>query len=231
MVKVDILGIKVDKVNLQQALKKVEEFLADSKKHYIVTPNPEMIVLAQKDGPFGKILNKADLAIPDGIGLIWASKVLSSAAISQRVTGIDLMEKICQMAEKKRLTVGLIGGKGETAKKVVEVLQNKYPKLRLRVFKENDRIVSDVDILFVAYGAPKQEKWIVKNLPEIGVKVTMGVGGAFEMIAGIQKRAPKWLREAGFEWFWRLIWQPWRIKRQLALPIFVFLVLKQKFLS
>lgn len=228
--KIDILGIKVDRVNLPQALKRVEDFLGDEKKHFIVTPNPEIVVLAQKDYQFRQILNKADLAIPDGTGLIWASKILGSS-LPERVTGVDLMEKTCQLAEKKGFTVGLLGGKGDTAEKTARVLETKFPKLRLRVFKENDRIVLKTDILFVAFGAPKQEKWITKNLVKTPVKVAMGVGGAFELIAGKQKRAPKFIQNSGFEWLWRLITQPWRIKRQLALPFFVFLVLKQKFLS
>lgn len=225
--KIDILGVRVDNVSFEEAVNKVEEFIGDKNKHYVVTPNPEIGILAQKDHKLRQILNSADLAIPDGIGLIWASRILGSR-LKERVTGVDLMEKFCQVAEKKGFSVGLLGGKNGVASLCAAVLKNRFEKLKLVVFDKNQPIYKDVDILFVAMGAPKQEKWIGKNLPKIPVKVAMGVGGAFEMITGAQIRAPKILQNLGLEWLWRLITQPWRVKRQLALLVFVYFVIKQK---
>lgn len=244
---IEILDVKVHLVDLKEALKKIEGFLKDGKKHYIVTPNPEIVVLAQKDTEFRRILNAAHLAIPDGIGLVWALKILGSRLklkgdgknkalnlrpsalhLKERVAGVDLMEKICQLAAKKRVSIGLLGGREDLAKKTAAILTHKFSRLQLVVFKENSPITQQVSVLFVAFGAPKQERWIEKNLSKIPVKIAMGVGGAFEMIAGLQRRAPNFVQKAGVEWLWRLILQPWRIKRQLSLLVFVYLVLKEK---
>lgn len=225
--KVDILGVKVDNVTYEGALERIEQFLKDGRKHYIVTPNPEIVVLAQKNHELQEILNSADLAIPDGIGLIWAAKILGEH-LKERVTGVDLMLKLCELAVKKRWKIGILGGRGDTIFRTAKVLSCKFPKLNLRVF-QNNKIDERLNVLFVAFGAPKQEKWIFSNLPKIPVRVAMGVGGAFEMITGIQKRAPKFIQNLGFEWLWRLILQPWRIKRQINLLVFIYLVFKESF--
>ena len=221
MESVDILGVKISKVDYQSAMRAVERFLADGRKHYIVTPNPEFIVRAQKDCQFCQILNRADLAIPDGIGL----------RVGTKVTGTDLMIGLCELAAKKGFSVFLLGGRGGVAKEAAKRLKTQFANLNIVGTYEGDSPggITAADFLFVAYGAPKQEKWIARNLPKIPVKVAMGVGGAFDFIAGKRKRAPRILRRLGLEWLWRLIQEPQRLPRIFNATIrFPLLVWRQR---
>lgn len=260
-----------------------------AEKYYIVTPNPEILVYASKHNGYKDILNNARLALCDGIGLIWAGKILGKS-FKKRVTGVDFLEMLCNEVSKKPITVGFLGGGPKIAERVAECLKQKYPGLKvvfaapewpeneavsdsylpLRSLSQLDEFsnasvpasrlssglgirpvsrglvktsshgkaprgiieikrYSNIDILFVAFGFPKQEEWISKNLDKIPVKVAIGVGGAFDYLSGKVPRAPFLIRQAGFEWLYRLIRQPWRIKRQLALLEFIYLILKEKF--
>lgn len=233
-----ILGVKIDDVNIDQALEIVKGWLSESTKRYIVTPNPEIVMMAQKDQQLKNILNKADLGIPDGVGLKLAGD------IAYHTPGIDLMEKIIKLAGEKGFTTGFLGGRDQVAKQVAERLKKKYPKLKvvfaesggeidnegniLRVRSNNNLDIPPTDILFVAFGPPKQEKWIAKNLAKIPAKVAMVVGGSFDYLSTEVPRAPKLIRDFGFEWLFRLILQPWRIKRQLALIHYLWLLTKNR---
>ncbi|MFC1700554.1 WecB/TagA/CpsF family glycosyltransferase [Patescibacteria group bacterium] len=223
----NILGIKIDNLTKEQVLNNVGRFMLDDEQHYIVTPNPEFIVKAQKDIDFKQILNQADLAIADGIGLIFASW-FSGGDLKHKITGIDLMEDICKQAEQKNWLVSLFGGELGVAEKTVDNLKRRYANLKVGVFQDNIKI--QPAILFVALGAPKQEKWIVENLPKMPqVKLAIGVGGAFDFISGRIKRAPKILRILGLEWAWRLILQPKRFGRIFnAVIVFPLLVIKER---
>lgn len=249
---VDILGVRVDKVTMNQAVNLVESWLKGTGKHYIVTPNIEFVMAAQKDPEFRKVLNQANLAIPDGFGLKLARFARRAADIQSTISGVDLMEDLIRVAAEKSYTVGFLGGKGEVAKKCAECLSKKYPGLKVAFAESGGKVDSDglqltanrlqqiensgqrlavgskllaVDILFVAFGQIKQEKWIAKNLPKIPVKVAMGVGGSFDELSGAVPRIPRWVHQIGLKWLVRLILQPWRIKRQMALVKFVWMVL------
>ena len=256
--KKNVLGVKIDDITSEEALERVKGWLEGKGKYYIVTPNPEFLVAAQKDQVFRKLLNDADLSIPDGVGLKLSGKVKNT------VYGVDFMEKLVEMSNdygftvsKAPLRVGLLGGKGGGAKRAAECLRKKYPKVKI-VFADSGGEIDDdgnviartlnliqgtkqsnerlprpfgarndggsLDILFVAFGHIKQEKWIGKNLKKIPVKVAMGVGGAFDYLSGEVMRAPKFIRVLGLEWLFRLILQPWRIKRQLALVKYMILL-------
>ncbi len=238
----NILNIKIDDVNRKEALKIVEGWLVKPGKHWIATPNPEMVVKAQKDAEFRKTLNEADLAIPDGVGL-------KLVGVKNRIAGVDLMMDLVKLAADKGYTVGFLGGRDGVAVKARDRLLVKYPNLKVSLAQEefyeqrssriNERISADrdpresaknpresIDILFVALGHGKQEAWIVQNLDKIPVKVAMGVGGAFDYISGRVPRAPLLVRKIGLEWLFRLIIQPWRIKRQLALLKFIWLIVR-----
>jgi len=215
--KVTILGVNIDDVSIDQAISIVAGWLQEGGKHYIVTPNPEFIVSAYGDPEFKKILNKADLAIPDGAGLKFSGKIKNTT------TGVDLMEALCQKASKSGWKIRLIGGKDGVAGRTSEKLKEKYPGLEV-VYAENGLEVNS-DLLFVAFGMGKQEKFIYENLDKLPTKVAMGVGGAFDYISGNVKRAPIWMRQLGLEWLFRLIIQPWRIKRQVNLFKFIFLII------
>ena len=229
--KTEILGVRIDNLAMEEALQKVEGFLKDGQQHYIVTPNPEFLVLAQKDKEFKEILNLADLAIPDGMGLVLAARFLGQP-LKQRVSGTDLMEKICQKAAQKKWPIFLMGGQQGVAEKAGENLRKKYLGLQIRTVPQIQSLKAEgQSLLFVALGAPKQEKWINENLKKMpSVKLVMGVGGAFDFIASQVPRAPKFLRAIGLEWLWRFICQPWRIKRIFrAVIVFPYLVIRSVF--
>lgn len=234
--KKDVLGIKIDDISIYEATKVVEKWLSNHDKHYIVTPNPEIVVMAQKDKVLKDIINQADLAVPDGIGLKFSGDIVNYSP------GVDLMEQLILMAEEKGFTVGLLGGREKVAEKCAKRLLEKYPKLKINFAKSGGEIdnvgntldlTSDIrhlksDLLFIAFGPPKQEKWITKNLAHISVKVAMGVGGAFDYLSGSIPRAPRWIRSIGLEWMFRLIVQPWRLKRQLTLFKYIWLLTKRR---
>lgn len=225
------------------------------KKIFIITPNPEMLVYASTHLDYQDKLNAADIALPDGIGLFFASGVMGDP-LQERITGVDFLEKLCKQAREKPLSMGFLGGKDGVAKRAAERLLKIYPWLEIVFVAEewskegyavasslpaaagkgkNKQNASDqsqttpIDILFVAYGVPKQEEWIYENLQSLPVKAAIGVGGAFDYLSGAVQRAPFIIRFLGFEWLFRLIVQPWRFRRQLALVTFISLVLKEKF--
>jgi len=226
----NILGVKISTLTYSDTLELIFKWLSEKGVFKtIVTPNPEFLVRAQKDMEFKRILNSADLAIPDGSKLIWASK----GKVLERVSGTDLMISLCGVCVKSGFTVGLIGGGEEIAEKTAECLLKKFPKLKIGIatancdWPRNDTV--RVDVLFVALGMVKQERWIYNNrekLKDSGVRLAMGVGGAFDYISGAVPRAPKFMRDAGLEWLFRLLVQPWRLKRQLALLEFVTMVMR-----
>lgn len=218
--KVDILGVKIDDIDINEALAQVEKWVVNPGKHYVVTPNPEFLVVAQKDPVFKKILNDADLSIPDGAGLKLSGKIKNT------FSGTDFMEKLIGVSAEKSFAVGFLGGKDGVAKEAAECLKQKYPKLKV-VFTSADTesLIPPLDLLFVALGHVKQEKWIAANLDKIPVHLAMGVGGAFDYLSGRVPRAPVWMRGLGLEWLFRLVIQPWRIKRQLALGQYILYLL------
>lgn len=227
--KTDVLGVKIDDLTMAEALSVVEKWIWNPGKHYIVTPNPEIVVAAQKDPVFKKILNDADLSIPDGAGLKLSGKVKNTFA------GTDFMERLVSLAAEKGFVTGFLGGSDEVAKKAAECLKQKYPGLKVAFAESGGEVDKDgkllrlpkllsTDILFVAFGHIKQEKWMAANLNSIPVKVAMGVGGAFDYLSGKVPRAPEWMRNLGFEWLFRLVVQPWRSGRQLALFEYLWLL-------
>lgn len=237
MEKISILGVKITNLSKEDILAKIKNFLVSDEQHYIVTPNPEIILEADKDEELFYILNSADLALGDGIGLKMAGWLYGKNL--QRVTGADLTMDLLEMAETKKIKIGvllwkksLLWERGLSPKKEVEkVLQKKYPGLDFCV-EEIDREVNApvsatfVDfkplIVFNALGFPYQEKFIFHNLKNIpSAKVAIGVGGTFDYLTGSRKRAAKFLRVAGLEWFWRLLIHPQRISRILR-AVFVF---------
>ncbi|MEK7513510.1 MAG: WecB/TagA/CpsF family glycosyltransferase [Patescibacteria group bacterium] len=214
-----ILGISVDSTSISSVLSICEEFLISRGKFYVVTPNPEMMVLAQNDLEFKKALNNADLAIPDGWGLRWGNP-----EIGQRVSGREVMLGLIDKTRSKDIKTLLVGGKPGIA-------QAAAFKLGVLGITDPDiELINKIQpqLLFVALGHGKQEKWIAKNLPKLKVKIAMGVGGALDQVAKPWLIAPKWMQTFGLEWLWRLILQPWRIKRQFSLVKYVYLVLKEK---
>jgi N-acetylglucosaminyldiphosphoundecaprenol N-acetyl-beta-D-mannosaminyltransferase len=233
-----ILGTKVHNLTLPQALKRTEGFLYDGKQHHIVTPNPEIVLKARNDCKYRAILNRADLSIPDGIGLVWASKILyGKKSLKTRVAGADFMREF--LCAANGINVLLLGGRNGAAKKAAinlgENFQNiKFYDLENTQNAHRDFLINEMykpDCVFVGLGAPKQERWIVQNLSRYPtIKFAMGVGGSLDFISGHVPRAPFWMRACGTEWFWRLAIEPKRAHRVFnAVIIFPVLVLKEKF--
>lgn len=244
--KTEILGVKINTETIEETTKLVEHFLVDGKQHYIVTPNPEFLVLAQKDEEFKYILNNADIAVADGFGLTLASRFIFGKKL-QRITGNDLVEILARTAEKNNYPIFFLGG-GEkgVAKKASEKLLKKFSKMPVagtmdeKIFNDPKNIDKEVidainfskaKILFVALGQGKQEKFIHYNLPQLNsVALAIGIGGVFDFLAGNKKRAPVFMQRFGLEWLYRLIQEPKRWKRIYnAVIIFPILVFYQKF--
>lgn len=234
--KVEILDISLDKVNYDDALDKIRTFLNDNETKTVVTPNAEIIMNAQKNLEFKKAINTADMVLPDGIGVVLASKILGDP-LKERTTGFDLMIKILKVAHENRNSVFLLGGKPGVADKAADKINKEYPCVNIVGVQhgyfsksEEEKIVEKIrkaspDFLFVAMGAPKQELFMVKYKNQLGCKVAMGVGGSLDVISGKVKRAPVFMQKAGLEWLYRLIKQPSRFKRIGALPMFLIKVL------
>lgn len=222
MAKVEILGVKIDDVNLSEALVKVAEFLDSNRQNWIATCNPEIVLTANSDQKYRDILNSASLAIADGFGIILAAIVLRGKFVT-KITGTDFMADICHLCAQKKKSIFLLGGEKGVAEKTAENLQKMFPNLKVAGFLDGDFDLSSCadfinqsppDVLLVALGAPKQEIWIYENLSLIkSVKIAMGVGGAFDFWSGNKKRAPKFMMMIGFEWLWRLMMEPRRLKR------------------
>lgn len=202
----------------------------------LCTVNPEYIMLAQQDVLMYNILKRADLCVADGVGVLWAAKRLGHP-LPERVTGSDGTLKIAERAARDGWRLFLLGAADGIAAKTAEILQNRFPGLQIAGTFAGDPsgasedaiaayvAASHADVLLVAFGQGKQDHWIARNLPRLNVKVALGVGGAFDFIAGVAERAPVWMQHLGLEWLHRLIKQPWRWRRMLRLPLFVLLVL------
>jgi N-acetylglucosaminyldiphosphoundecaprenol N-acetyl-beta-D-mannosaminyltransferase len=229
LVKTFILGIGITNDKNEKILEYIVNFIKKTTKNcYIVTPNPEMIVLSTKDNSFKSIINSAELALCDGVGVAIAGNILKKPLMG-RFTGVDFVEKLCDKASDQQISVGFLGGRHGVAEKAAECLQRKYPDLIVSLIEEEwKENKAKIDILFVAFGAPKQEKWMSEHINKIPVRVMVGVGGALDYISGNVIRAPKVMQYIGLEWLFRLIIQPWRIKRQFALIEFIFLIIKEK---
>jgi len=239
MLSLKILGVRVDKVDMMEALCCVDSFIKEGNYHHAITLNAEMVYRAHFDPPLKEIIDEADLVTPDGSGVVWAASYLGDP-VKERVTGIDLMLKICQQARHNNWRIFLLGGAPGVAAEAAEKLREQYPNITIvgtqhgyfPAHEEREVIdairITQPDILFVALGAPKQEFWIHAHRKKLPVKVAIGVGGSFDVLSGRAKRAPRWMQKMKLEWLARLIREPWRARRMLALPKFAFLVIKSK---
>jgi N-acetylglucosaminyldiphosphoundecaprenol N-acetyl-beta-D-mannosaminyltransferase len=230
--KIYLLGIGFSNASKDEVLEFIITGLEkQQEKYYIVTPNPELLVIANENNEYKNVLNKAKLALSDGIGVMLGGQLLGRP-LKERIHGVDLVEMLCREASKKPITVSFLGAGPNVAELTAECLREKYPDLKIS-FTETEwnfaKKYPETDILFVAFGSPKQEIWISENLEKLPAKVVVGVGGAFDFLSGKVRRAPLFMRKIGLEWLFRLIIQPWRIKRQLKLIKFVYLILREKF--
>lgn len=234
-----VLNVPFDAVTMKEAIARVKILLNTDGQHFICTPNPEIVMEAQKDQELMSILQEADMVVPDGIGVVWASKY-SSIRLRERVAGYDLTQNLFSELAETEHTIYFFGGAPGVATEAARKMTRKYPGLKIVGIhngyfdgKEEKKIIHDIkklspSILLVGLGAPKQEKWIYENMRLFGAKVSIGVGGSFDVMAGNVKRAPRVFQKLGLEWFYRLITQPTRWRRMMRLPMFAFTVLKMR---
>ncbi len=234
-----ILGVRVDDVTGDETLTLVERFITERAPHQICTVNPEFIMAAQRDQVFRNVINGAALCLPDGVGVVWAARRLGHP-LRERVGGTDTAERIAARAAQTGWRMYFLGAAPGVAEEAAGVLQARYPGLAVvgtfagsPARAEEDAIIERIqaarpDVLLVAFGAPLQDVWIARNQPRLRTPVAMGVGGAFDFIAGVTRRAPGWVQRIGLEWLHRLMREPWRWRRQLALPRFVWRVLRAR---
>lgn len=233
---INFFGVKLEKISKKQAL------MSLNKKQIIYTPNPEMLLVARSNKKFADVLNSGTMLLPDGHGLLFVSTLLKYSffwriilyipalllfavykkpfrkVFPELIHGSDFMNDVIFWAEKNKKSVFLLGSSEKSARGASLFFKNKYPDLEISYSSKNpDEIatkeIKDFDVIFVAYGAPKQEMWINENKNRINAQIIMGVGGSFDFYSGTIKRAPILFRKLGLEWLWRLILQPRRIKR------------------
>lgn len=236
MEKVNILGVNVDMVNISEATDKIMSFLKEDGLHTVFTPNSEIIMAAYRDKSFADILNSADLLTADGIGVVYASKILKKP-IKERAAGYDIARRVLEKIKYTGDKLYLFGGKPGVAEAAMTNLLKEYNGLKIvglrnGYFKpeEEQEIVEDInksgaDIVFVCLGAPLQEKWINRHRTELKAHVAMGIGGSLDVFAGKAERAPEFFCKTGLEWFYRLCKEPQRAGRMMELPKFGMTVL------
>ncbi|MGG2085791.1 WecB/TagA/CpsF family glycosyltransferase [Priestia aryabhattai] len=231
-----ILGIDVCYDTYDELASKLMLDINEQRKSFIVAINPEKIMKAQEDRELKLLLNKATYQIPDGIGVILASK-LQNGRIRERVTGIDMMLKLCKEAAKNDKRIFLYGAKPEVVEEAKAKLEEMFPNIlivgTLNGYEKDEQVIertindSGAEIIFVALGSPAQEKWIIHHKDKLKPFVYQGVGGSFDVISGRLNRAPAVFQKFGLEWLYRLFKEPTRFKRQLALPVFLIKVLRK----
>jgi N-acetylglucosaminyldiphosphoundecaprenol N-acetyl-beta-D-mannosaminyltransferase len=239
-IRIDILGVPVDCVDMAGALGAVQQMIAGDRPQSVIAVNPEKVIKAQSDDGLRDQLKQAGLLIPDGIGVVLAAAILGLGAM-RRVPGSELMPEICALAAAKGYGIFLFGASPEVNALASAELIKRYPKINIvgrqhGYVKDNEmsgvieRINSSgAQILFIALGSPKQEQWMATHINSLNsVRVLQGVGGTFDVIAGRVQRAPAVFLRLNLEWLYRLLAQPKRILRQTALPRFVYRVLVER---
>lgn len=237
--------MEVDAVNFATTLDQIDAWVASHRAtpslpcRQICTVNPEFIVDAGRDPAFGAVLDRADLRVPDGVGVVWAAR-LFGVRLRERVTGSDGIYRICRRAAKHGWRVYFLGAAPGVAERTAATLTRLYPGLNVAGTYAGSPHAADwqaiharlvaaqPDILFVAFGHPRQDFWIDTHRADLPAAVAIGVGGAFDFVTGVAVRAPAWMQRLGLEWLHRLIRQPWRWRRIAKLPRFVGLILWQR---
>ncbi len=239
---VDILGVAVHRIDAAGMLAQIGAWVDAARRgqtvgcRQICTVNPEFIMDAQGDPAFAAVLRRADLRVPDGVGVLWAAQRMG-VLLRERVTGSDGIYQISEAAARAGWRLFLLGAAPGVAARTAQILQARYPGVQVvghyagspsdaewpTILARLD--AAQPDILLVAYGHPRQDLWIDRHRHELPAAVAMGVGGAFDFVAGVAPRAPRWVQRLGLEWLYRLIRQPWRWRRMAKLPRFVLQVL------
>lgn len=247
MEKISIFGVDIHNTTLRDTVELLKGYLKGDKVKKIYTPNTEIVMAAKDDGDLRELLNRGDLVIPDGIGLIYGSKI-QGKSLKERVTGFDTSIELLKIANENSYSLYLLGGKDGIASEAANSIREKYPNIiiaghhhgyfngshmGIKDSEEEERILEEIndkkpDIIFVGLGFPKQEIWIDSNVHRLNTKVIIGNGGVMDILSGNAKRAPEIFQRLGLEWLYRLAKEPSRIKRQLVLPKFILMMIFNK---
>ncbi len=232
---VNILGVNISMLNMEQTVDAVMAMMEEGGNHAVFTPNSEIVLNAYKDAEFMNIINSASIRTADGIGLVYASRIVGKP-VPERTAGFDVAMALLERMAKEGKSLFLFGSKPGTAERAGEILAERNPGLKIAGTRngyfsdsDTDEIVSQInssgaDVVFVCLGSPKQEKWIFENKDKLWCKVMMGLGGTLDAVTGDMPRAPEWWCNHGVEWLYRLIKQPSRIGRMMSLPKFALTV-------
>ena len=231
------MGVPVHPMTMQEAIAALEERMQADMQTFVVTANAEIIMMCQEDAGYNQIIShEAELVLPDGAGAVWAGRHLGYK-VPERVAGFDLYNQLLALSAKKGYKAYFFGGSPGVAEAAKAKSEELYPGVNIvgchnGYFTDADvpRIIEEInnsgaEMLFVALGAPKQEKWILAHRQELKPRILMGIGGSFDVLAGKMERAPKWMQDASLEWAFRLYKQPSRFMRMMALPRFALKVI------
>ena len=231
-----MLGVRVDCVDMEAALVRIESFVDQGGRHLVATVNPEFVMRAADDREFARVLDSAALCLADGSGVVWAAR-RQGCSLAGPVTGVDLIPPLAGLCARRGFRLFLLGAAAGVAEQLADRLRAQNPGLHVAAHAGSpdasadeetlDRLAAErPHVLLVAYGAPRQELWIDRMSDRLsGVAVAIGVGGAFDFLTGRVPRAPVWMRRVGMEWVFRLAQQPWRIRRMAVLPAYAVRVL------
>lgn len=228
--------MRVDCIDMQSALARIEALVDGGGHHLVATVNPEFVMRAQQDSDFARVLESADLCLPDGTGVVWAAR-RQGCSLHEPVAGTDMLPLLAGLCERRTFRMFLLGAGPGVAEDLAGELRKRHPLLEVAAHAgspdassddETARLIREhhTQVLLVAYGAPKQEMWIDRLKDRLDVAVAMGVGGAFDYLTGRVPRAPLWMRRAGLEWLHRLAHQPWRMRRMAVLPVYAIKVMR-----
>ena len=220
---------------MDEALRRIEGFVDEGGPHLVATVNPEFVMRANDDKDFARVLDSADLCLPDGTGVVWAAR-RQGCRIDGPVAGSDMVPLLAAMCARRGFPLFLLGAAPGVADELASRLRSEHPDLQVAAHSGNPDPSEDAEtlrlihehhtqVLLVAYGHPKQELWIDRLKNRLGVAMAMGVGGTFDYLTGRVPRAPEWMRKAGLEWAFRLWKQPWRARRMAVLPLYTIKVL------
>lgn len=237
---VTILGVRVDCVSPAETLAEIDRFIAARTPHHIVTADASMVITARHDPALRAIIEGADLVTPDGFGILWASRQIQTP-VPHKVSGVDLVGELCRLSPAKGYRLFFFGAGPGVAEEAAAKLRALYPGTQIVGTRDGfwtstqePEVVAQIqsarpDIVLVALGIPKQEKWIARHKAVLGAAVLVGVGGSFDVFSGRVRRAPPFMQQHGFEWLYRLYKNPRKFAKVMTLPEFAWLTLRQRF--
>ena len=235
--RIDVMGVGFDSLTMDEAVARARDLMAERRAAYVVTPNPEIVMLCREDPAAMQAVQGADLVLPDGIGVIYGAKILGTP-LRAKLPGIDFASALMAQMGQEGKSVFLLGAKPGVADAAAEKMRARFPGLVIAgtndgYFQDDDPVVEKInaaqpDLLLVCLGAPKQEKWMAQYGAATGAKLLLGLGGSLDVFAGVAQRAPEFYCKHNLEWFYRLIKNPSRAGRMMKLPLFLVHVAGEK---